>query len=360
MDLSVHIGSRIKLTNPIMPASGPLVGDAKKIRFLADQGIGALVTKTISVHAAEVPRPCIIGGNGYIINTELWSEFPPERWEQEFLPEIDQLSQPLIISLGYSKEDILNLIPRMEGFAMAFELSTHYSGKDLNPIAQIVESASSATGKPVFIKMSPHIPDPVEFARMVKDHGGYGVVATNSLGPVFPIDSRSGRSPMGSSDGYGWISGPVIKPLSLSVVRRIADVVDIPIIGVGGIASANDVLEFLMAGASAVQLLSAAMLSGKGIYAKILGDLPKAMRAIGVESLSSLIGTPRQLAKTCYEKRLPVIDHQTCTMCMRCVDNCAYFALESHDKRILVDEEACFGCGLCESRCPVKAISGVL
>jgi len=363
MNLKVKIGEKIELDNPLMPASGPLVGDAEKILALADQGLGALVTKTISSKAAPVPHPCIIGGKDYIINAELWSEFPPEKWEEEFLPEIEKsgVNRPLIISLGYKKEEICSLIKRVEKFATAFELSTHYVGTDLKPIAQTVKAASEATEKPVFIKLSPHITDPAEFAKMVKDNGGYGIVAVNSVGPTYPVNLIKGKSPLGSKDGYGWISGPVIKPISLSRIRMITQSVDIPVIGVGGIKSAEDILEFIAAGASAVQMLSAAMLYGKDLYSRILNDLPKVMEKYGFSDLVSIKGLVKDKNKeTNFETGYPAIDHNRCTLCSLCVRNCPYYALSIEDKRVVLDKSKCFRCGLCESRCPVNAIEGVL
>lgn len=363
MRLNVKIGEKIELNNPLMPASGPLVGDAKKILALGAQGLGALVTKTISSKAAKVPHPCIIGGKDYIINAELWSEFTPERWEIEFLPEIKKAhtNRPLIISLGYQREEIVSLIKRLDSFADAFELSTHYVGKDLEHIAQTVRAASESTDKPIFIKLSPHIEDPVGFAQMVKDNGGYGIVAINSVGPTFPVDLAKGKSPLGSKDGYGWISGPVIKNIALSRIKAIVESVDIPVIGVGGIKSATDVLEFIAAGASAVQLLSAAMLYGKDIYSRVLKDLPHEMEKHGYSDLLSLrasaLAKNRQVN---FETNFPEIDHEKCTLCGLCVRNCPYYALSIHDKRVIVDEASCFKCGLCESRCPVEAITGVL
>src|SRR6056297_278010 len=363
MNLKVKIGDKLELENPLMPASGPLVGDAEKIKALASQGLGALVTKTISSKAAPVPHPCIIGGKDYIINAELWSEFSPEKWENEFLPDIENanLERPLIISLGYQKEEICSLIKRVEKYATAFELSTHYVGTDLKPIAQTVKAASEATEKPVFIKLSPHITDPAEFAQMVKDNGGYGIVAINSVGPTYPINLKKGKSPLGSKNGYGWISGPVIKPISLSRIRMITQSVDIPVIGVGGIKRAEDVLEFIAAGASAVQMLSAAMLYGKDLYSRILNDLPKVMEKHGFNDLISIKGMVKNTSsKINFETGYPVIDHDTCTLCGLCVRNCPYYALSIENKRVVLDETQCFRCGLCESRCPVNAIEGVL
>jgi dihydroorotate dehydrogenase (fumarate) len=361
MDMRVKIGERIELENPLMPASGPLVGDAKKIKRLSEMGLGALVTKTVSVKAAEVPHPCIVGGKDYIVNAELWSEHPPELWEREFLPEIAALKRPTIISLGYRQEEIVSLIKRVDGFATAFELSTHYVGKDLTPIAKTVRAASDATDKPVFIKLSPHIENAAEFAQMVKDNGGYGLVAINSVGPTFPVDLIRERSPLGSKDGFGWISGPVIKHIALSKIKQVTEAVDIPVIGVGGIRSAKDVLEFIAAGASAVQMLSSAMLYGKDLYAKILKDLPREMEKIGCRSLTDLKG--RALHKNDHVRfnaGFPQIDDEKCTRCNLCVRNCPYDALSKVENRIIVDKELCFRCGLCESRCPAGAITGVL
>ncbi|HOO32461.1 MAG TPA: 4Fe-4S binding protein [Thermotogota bacterium] len=361
MDLSVKIGEQIKLENPLMPASGPLVGDSNKIKRLSGFGLGALVTKTISVQAAQVPHPCIVGGKDYIVNAELWSEYSPERWEEEFLPEISELKQPLIISLGYRQEEIVSLIKRVERFATAFELSTHYVGKDLTPIAKTVRAASEATNKPVFIKLSPHIEKAAEFAQMVKDNGGYGLVAINSVGPTFPVDLMHSRSPLGSKDGFGWISGPVIKNIALSKIKQVCEAVDIPVIGVGGISSAKDVLEFVSAGASAVQMLSSAMLYGKDLYGKILKELPREMEKIGCVSLIELRGKALRKNDTVrFDAGFPLINDEKCTRCNLCVRNCPYEALSNENNRVVVDQELCFRCGLCESRCPFGAIEGVL
>ncbi len=361
MKLTTSIGEKIVLDNPLMPASGPLVGDPEKIRYLERQGLGGLVTKTISSVAANVPHPCIIGGSDYIINAELWSEYPPEQWENEFLPSLESLKQPLFISLGYKREEIVKLIQRFNRFATAFELSTHYVGTSLEPIAKTVRAAADTTDKPVFIKMSPHIPDPVAFAQMVKENGGYGVVAINSVGPTYPVDLEAGKSRLGSSEGFGWISGPVIKPIALSKIRTVAKHVSIPIIGVGGIKTADDVLEFIAAGASAVQMLSSAMLYGRDLYSKIIGKLPERMKELNIENLDAFKGSAlKENNTTVYETQYPLFDHEKCTLCRICVNNCPYFALEVKGGEVTIDKEKCFKCGLCQSRCPVSAISGVL
>lgn len=160
MNLNTTIG-KIKLENPLMPASGPLVGDKDKISALNEFGVGAMVTKTISSKKAEVVRPCIYGGKNFIMNAELWSEYAPKIWIDEFLPSIKKelKDKPLIISVGYTKEDMEFLIPKLDVFADAFEISTHYVGKDLSNIKETLKAIRRFTQKPVFMKMSPHIPD---------------------------------------------------------------------------------------------------------------------------------------------------------------------------------------------------------
>lgn len=358
MNLSTEVAG-IFLKNPLMPASGPLTGDHRKMRAIEMMGVGAMVTKTISTVAAKVPRPCIIAERDFVVNTELWSEFPPDRWLEEFLPEYKKHSSlPLIISLGYSPEDLRKLVPLFSEFADGFELSTHYVADDPSLMKELISAVKEGTDKPVFLKFDPSVPDPAEMAGAVQESGGDGIVAINSLGPVYPFDRKANRSLMGSGDGFGWISGPVIKKLSLSSVRRIREGCSLPIIGVGGVASADDVIDFLSCGASAVQMLSGALIKGKELYKRIVDALPAALEKRGFESAKDAIDSAER-QKESFEVRNPVIDHERCTRCELCVAVCPYFALRL-DEKVEVDTAECFGCGLCESRCPVGAIGGVL
>jgi len=126
--------------NPLMPAAGPLNGDLEKLRFLVEQGCGGITTKTISIKKPKIPKPCIYGDKTFIMNSELWSELPYQTWIDEILPEyVKDKNRPLIISLGYSKEDMEFLVPKVEKFADAFEISTHYVGTDLSVIQDTVK-----------------------------------------------------------------------------------------------------------------------------------------------------------------------------------------------------------------------------
>lgn len=343
--------------NPLMPAAGPLNGDLEKLNFLLDQGCGGIVTKTISVALPNIPKPCIYGDRLFIMNSELWSEHSYTKWIEEFLPQFMlKKDRPLIISLGYTKEDMEFLVPKLDKFADAYEISTHYVGKNLETIRETVLAIRKNTSKPIYMKISPHIPNPAEFAKTIKEAGANGVVAINSLGPTMKIDSKN-RSIIYSNDkGFVWTSGPAIKPVALATVYTIKQAEpELTVIGVGGIQSADDVIEFLLAGASAVQMLSAALLKGKDLYSRIIADLPKSLSKYGFSSIEEVINT--KLTKDVkYARSLPLLNEDKCTKCLLCEKICPYFAIEFKDK-ITFNKDKCFECGLCISKCPVNAIS---
>ena len=360
MNIKTNIAG-IELENPLMPASGPLVGDYEKMMYISRLGVGAMVTKTISATAANVPRPCICGDKDMIMNAELWSEIPPEQWVDEILPSLKRdMKIPLIISAGYTKEDMERLIPELDRFADAFEISTHYVGKDLGAIADTVRTIRANTQKPVFMKVSPHIPDPAGFARAVKEAGANGIVAINSLGPTMKIDIKGRRVLVGNEAGQVWASGPVIKPMALAIVNIIKEAVpDFTVIGAGGVKTADDIIEFLLAGADAVQMLSSAMLYGKDLYQKLVKELPSALEKYGFSSVEEVRKTRLEKGNLNFNPSLPVINEKKCTACGLCEKLCPYFAIEAAPW-VQVLKDKCFSCGLCQSRCPVKAISGVL
>ncbi|MFW6071575.1 MAG: hypothetical protein ACOC86_04240 [Candidatus Bipolaricaulota bacterium] len=290
MDISTEIAG-LEFENPLMPAAGPLTGSPGTIKRVVNQGVGGIVTKTVSTEAAEVAKPAIAKLDSGVLNCEKWAEEPPSKWIEDYYPTIrEELEVPIIVSLGYEPGQIRELIPEIEPFADAFELSSHYLGRDPEPIRKIASAATELTDKPVFVKLSPHVPDLGEFASAAVKGGAAGIVAINSVGPGLEIDLEHMNSPLGSEDGYGWLSGPPIKPLALEAVNEIYKAVDVPVIGVGGIASARDLLQFIAAGASGTQMLSTAISGGVESYSEIIEELPEKMEELDLEDLSSLIG----------------------------------------------------------------------
>lgn len=361
MDLTTRLAN-MTLQTPLLPASGPLVGSADKIITLSKYDLGAIVTKTISARLPEIPHPFMQGYGNFIMNCEPWSEYSADQWEQEFLPQIKkEIGQPLLISLGYSDEDMKYLIPKMNPFANGYEISTHYVGKDLKPMKDTIRMLKELTDKPVYMKVSPHFPDPVAFAQMVMDCGGAGIVAINSLGPSMKVDLATRSVPIGNKDGQVWMSGPAIKPVALAFVNNVKrHIPECEIIGVGGVESAEDVVEFLLAGANAVEMLSAALLKGHDLYGKILEDLPKVLAKYQFSSVQEVVDTELKIMPCRYEKKIPVFDHEKCVGCGICENVCPFFAISKSNQGMQVDEKKCMGCSLCATRCPRKAIQNVL
>lgn len=347
----------LEFKNPLMPAAGPLNGDYEKLEFLVEQDLGGIVTKTISKELPKIPKPCIYGDKTFIMNSELWSEHSYETWINDFLPKFMKIKdRPLIVSLGYSKEDMEFLVPKLDKFADAFEISTHYVGTNLEVIKDTVKAIRANTKKPIYMKISPHIPNPEGFARAIKEAGASGVVAINSLGPTMKIDLKTKAIIYSNDSGFVWTSGPAIKPIALATVYKIKQAEPtLTVIGVGGIKTADDVLEFLLAGASAVQMLSAALLTGKDLYAKIIKDLPKALEKYGFNSIEEVInhGLKKEVV---YKRSLPVLDKDKCIDCMLCQKICPYFAID-YPGVITFNPDKCFECGLCIAKCPTGAIS---
>src|SRR5450759_3166602 len=292
-DLSVQIHG-LTFRNPVIPAAGPNVRDGIRVLEAVHGGCGAALSKTISVDAAPVPMPHMAEVRGGFINTELWSEMPPERWlATEFAicrAAADEAGIPLICSLGYTGQEIAQLAPKMNRWADALELSTHYLGEDATPMIEAIDAAKQGFHGPVFVKMSPLGREMRAAAQAAKDAGADGIVATNSFGPTFGLDVETGFPLLGGDNGYGWLSGAAIKPLSVRCVYDIAATVDLPIIGVGGISRGEDAIEFIMAGASAVEVCTAAIMRGNHIYGEIARQMGDCLDAHGYASITEIRG----------------------------------------------------------------------
>jgi dihydroorotate dehydrogenase/NAD-dependent dihydropyrimidine dehydrogenase PreA subunit len=222
-----------------------------------------------------------------------------------------------------------------------------------------IRAAKEAVDVPVFVKLSP-FRDMSTAAQAAAKAGADGIVAVNSFGPCLGVDIETGQMLMGSKAGYGWLSGEALKPLALRCVFDVARAVDLPIIGVGGITRGSDAIEFLMVGASAVGVCTAAILKGPQIYGKIARGIEKWLDEHGYTSVDDIRG----LAIQRWQEREfrtthvpPTLDLETCTGCGLCEASCVYDAIHVIDDKAKLSPEACYGCGLCVTRCPVRALS---
>jgi dihydroorotate dehydrogenase subfamily 1 len=356
-DLSVEICG-IRFKSPVLPAAGPPGWNGEALKRCAEGGAGGLVTKTISVAPAEVPRPNMAEIPHGFLNAELWSELPVERWVERELPLAKETGLPLIVSLGYSGEDIASLVPKVKEFADALELSTHYIGDDPGPMMEAIRAAKEAADLPVFVKLSP-FRDMVRAALAAEEAGADGIVAINSFGPTMGIDIETGMPLMGSRDGYGWLSGPALKPLAVRCIFDVARTVNLPIIGVGGISRGTDAIELVMAGAWCVQICTAAILRGPSVFGRVTREMGEWLDEHGYSSLDEIRGLAiRRLYEREYRTYAvpPELDVERCTGCGLCEASCVYEAIEVKESKARLAPELCEGCGLCVTRCRPRAL----
>lgn len=349
--------SKTILNPPIMNAAGPLVRDYQSAYNISQTKAGALVTKTISLKEPKIPKPCMAQIKGGFLNCETWSEMPLSMW-LKILPRIKKLNLPLIISLGYTSNDIARLIPQIAPYADAIELSTHYLGDEINVFKETVFEARSKTNLPLWVKLSPNLSNLAEFALAAENSGADAIVAVNSFGPAMIIDVESGLPIMGASSGYGWLSGPAIFPIALRIVFELSQGLKIPIIGVGGISSANEVIQMIMAGAKAVQICTSAILQGPKIFDKIAQELKDFLHRhnlSGYEEIHGLTYKKLKNKKINYTEISIKINSTLCNACELCKVSCPYYAIEIKNTA-KINKEFCFGCGLCITRCPRGAI----
>jgi dihydroorotate dehydrogenase/Pyruvate/2-oxoacid:ferredoxin oxidoreductase delta subunit len=352
--------------NPVIPAAGPNVGTGEQIARTARGGAGGLLAKTISVRAAEVPRPDMYRyGSGAMLNTELWSELTPEDWfEREYdiaLAAAREHGLPLIASLGYSADDLRALGPKVQAKGIdLIEFSIHYL--DPRHLAETARALRESVSIPIIAKLSPHYGDLGEVARILDPYVD-GFACINSFGPTLAIDLERAEPVLGSKFGYGWISGPPLKPLAVRSVFEVARVSDKPIIGVGGVSRGEDLIEFFMAGASLVGVCTAALLKGQSVYGRIAQEASNWLDKHGYRDVREVQGL--YLKKYGQGQRVvtqteewPRVDAERCTGCTLCEKVCFYDAITAPPKVVArVKADLCFQCGLCVSVCSFGALA---
>jgi dihydroorotate dehydrogenase subfamily 1 len=279
--------------NPILPAAGPNVGNGRQLRLTAEGGAGGLLAKTVSVRAAEVPRPDMVRyGQTGMLNTELWTELSPEEWlDREYdigLAAAREHGIPFLASIGYTPDELRSIGPKVEAKGVdAIEFSIHY----LDP-ARLIDTARALRESvkcPIIAKLTPHKGDLGELAAMIEPYVD-AFACINSYGPTMRIDIDHVEPTLGSSLGYGWLSGTPIRPLALRSVFEVARRVSKPVIGVGGIANPKDVIAHFMAGASAVQVCTVILLRGQNYYAKLVRGVSDWLDAHGYDDINQVRG----------------------------------------------------------------------
>ena len=271
MDLSISV-STLKLKNPTMLASGILGETGASMLRVARSGAGAIVTKSIGLKARSgYQNPIVVETRCGIINALGLPNPGIECYEEEVKTALKG-DVPVIGSIfGSEADEFSELAIAMESYgvhALELNLSCPHAkgygaeiGQDPENVYEITRAVKKAVRPPVFVKLTPNVSDIASLARAVEDARGDGVVAINTL-RAMAIDIEIFRPVL--SNTVGGYSGEAIKPVGVRCVYEIYKECRIPIIGVGGIANARDALEYIIAGASAVQIGSAIRIKGGG------------------------------------------------------------------------------------------------
>lgn len=298
-DLRVSIG-KLQLANPVMTASGTF-GYGQEFASLVElDRLGAIIVKGISLEPRPGNKPPrIIETACGMLNAIGLENVGVERFISEKLPYLQKLSTPVIVNiLGDSIEDYAALAERLNGIEGIAAIEVNIScpnvkkggvafGTDPVMAGSVTSAVKRATSLPVIVKLSPNVTDVTLIARAVEDSGADAVSLINTLlGMAIDITSRKPKL----ANIVGGLSGPAIKPVALRMVWQTAQAVKVPIIGIGGIGTTKDALEFLMAGASAVQVGTANFYQPDAAT-QIVAGLGQFVYDQGLESIRDVINS---------------------------------------------------------------------
>jgi dihydroorotate dehydrogenase (NAD+) catalytic subunit len=299
VDLSVQVGA-LRLRNPVITASGTF-GYGVEFAHLVDlERLGGLVTKGISrepIEGAPAPRLCETASG--MLNAVGLQNVGVEAFVRDKLPLLRKYNTHVIVNVfGYCQDDYVAVIRRLEeceGIG-AYELNISCPnvkkggmqfGSEPGSVAEIVGAARRvAASRPLWVKLMPLVTNIGEIAAAAEGAGADALTVANTY-PAMAVDVKTGRSRIGNATGG--LSGPAIKPITLRLVWEVSKVIKIPILGLGGIETAEDVLEYVSVGASAVQVGTASF-SDPQASERIIHGLPRALQEVSVHSLSEIRG----------------------------------------------------------------------
>ena len=297
-DLSVNVAG-IAMRNPIMTASGTFGYGEEFAPYMDLHSIGAMVTKGLSLQPrAGNPTPRIVETPAGMLNAIGLQNVGIDAFIAGKTPFLRTVDTPCIANFfGGTVEEYAEMARRLDAVPEVAALEMNIScpnvkeggilfGSDPACAAGVVAACRAATSKPLIVKLSPNVTDVVAMARACVDAGADALSLINTLVGM-AIDVNTRRPVL--ANVTGGLSGPAIKPVALRMVWQVARAVKVPLIGIGGIMSATDVVEFLLAGATAVQVGTASFVT-PGIAQQIAHDLEQWMQDTGVADVRSLIG----------------------------------------------------------------------
>lgn len=298
VSLETHLGP-LKLKNPILTASGTFGYGQELHDYLDLSRLGAIVCKTVTRHPRAgnaPPRTCETASG--MLNAIGLQNVGIERFISDKLPYLNQFDVPLIANVaGESVEDFAYLVraisdqPGIAAIELNISCPNVAHGLDFatDPALteEVVAHAVSATHLPILAKLSPNVTDITVIAKAAERGGAHALSLVNTFVGM-AIDTRTRRPRI--SNISGGLSGPAIKPLALRAVYRCSQAVSIPLVGIGGIMTANDAAEFIIAGASAVQIGTATFVQPQATT-NILDGLTAYLEGQGIGDVRDLIGS---------------------------------------------------------------------
>lgn len=302
-DLSVSLAG-VPLRNPLVLASGIWGSGAGTLVRAGRAGAGAVTSKSCSVLPRKGhPNPTVLSWGHGLINAVGLSNPGAEAERDELVRAREDLrasGAALIVSVfGDSPEAFAETVRILEPVG-ADLVEVNISCPNVHSefgrpfalepaaAAQVTEAVRREHAGPLFVKLSPNTSDLVDVARAVVSAGADGLTAINTLGPGMVIDLHARRPILANLTGG--VSGPAIRPIAVRCVYEIAQALDVPIIGTGGVSSGADALEMIMAGATAVGIGSALETDGEEIFGRVLREIAALMSELGVATLDEIRG----------------------------------------------------------------------
>jgi len=310
-NLSVQLG-RLDLKNPILVASGTF-GYAREMERIVDlDRLGGILPKTITKapRAGNAPWRTVETSAGLLNSIGLDND-GIDAFIDHHLPYLATLDTAVIVSIaGKTIDEFVELAERLaaETGIAALELNISCPnvsggvdyGTNAGECGDLVSRVRDRCSLPILAKLTPNVTKIVDIAKAAADGGADAVSLINTLLGM-AVDWRKQRPMLGNT--LGGLSGPAIKPVALRCVHQVARAVEIPIVGIGGIATIDDVMEFLVAGASAVQI-GTANYYDPTVSMRLIDELPAALAELRAQSVAEVVGTlPPQSAAPAARKR---------------------------------------------------------
>lgn len=297
-DLSVSIGS-LRLDNPVMTASGTFGYAEEFEQLLHLDRLGAVIVKGISLHPRPGnPPPRIVETSCGMLNAIGLENVGVDRFITEKNDYLSSLGCPVIVNiLGDSLEEYEEITRRLAGVSSVAAIEVNIScpnvkkggvafGTDPKMAAAVTRAVKKQAQVPVIVKLSPNVTDITRIAAAVEDAGADAVSLINTLIGM-AVDLKTRRPKLGNC--IGGLSGPAIKPVALRMVYQVAQTVSIPVIGIGGIETAEDALEFMLAGATAVQIGTANFIN-PAVAEEVVDGIEHYVGRQRLASITELIG----------------------------------------------------------------------